>query len=176
MNLREVIKVLNEMKADGIIDRYAIGGAVGATFYLEPVATLDVDVFIELHAQADALIIDLTPIYEYLEKKGGVKEKEYIVVADTPIQFLLPPASSLSEEAVTEAVEKDVEGLSACVFTAEHVAAVALQTGRSKDKTRVLQFLEEGMLDMDRFQEIVARHALGEKWQQFKQQFLTAEQ
>jgi hypothetical protein len=34
------------MQADGVIDQYAIGGAVGATFYLEPVATLDIDVFV----------------------------------------------------------------------------------------------------------------------------------
>lgn len=35
------------MKADGVIERYAVSGAVGTTFYLEPVATLDVDVLIE---------------------------------------------------------------------------------------------------------------------------------
>jgi hypothetical protein len=39
------------MEADGIIDRYAIGGAVGTTFYLEPVATLDVDVFVAFHRE-----------------------------------------------------------------------------------------------------------------------------
>jgi hypothetical protein len=33
------------MQSDGVIERYAIGGAVGATFYLEPIATLDVDIF-----------------------------------------------------------------------------------------------------------------------------------
>jgi len=37
------------MQADGIIGSYAIGDAVGATFYLEPVATLDVDVFVQLY-------------------------------------------------------------------------------------------------------------------------------
>lgn len=45
MNVSEVIATLNRMTADGIIERYAIGGAVGATFYLEPVATLDIDIF-----------------------------------------------------------------------------------------------------------------------------------
>jgi hypothetical protein len=39
MNIKEVIATINQMQADGVIDRYAIGGAVGATFYLEPVAT-----------------------------------------------------------------------------------------------------------------------------------------
>jgi hypothetical protein len=33
------------MQADGVIERYAIGRAAGATFYLEPIATLDVDTF-----------------------------------------------------------------------------------------------------------------------------------
>ncbi len=31
--------------------KYAIGGAVGATLYLEPAAALDVDVFITLSAE-----------------------------------------------------------------------------------------------------------------------------
>jgi len=32
------------MQANGVIGRHAIGGAVGATFSLEPIATLDVDI------------------------------------------------------------------------------------------------------------------------------------
>jgi hypothetical protein len=45
VNIREAIATINQMQSDGIIGRYAIGGAVGATFYLEPIATLDVDIF-----------------------------------------------------------------------------------------------------------------------------------
>ena len=45
MNIREVIATINQMQADGVIERYAFGDAVGATFYLEPIATLDVDIF-----------------------------------------------------------------------------------------------------------------------------------
>ena len=41
MDIREVIATINQMQSDGVIERYAIGGAVGATFYLEPTATLD---------------------------------------------------------------------------------------------------------------------------------------
>jgi hypothetical protein len=41
VSISQVIALVNQMEADGVIDRYAIGGAVGATFYLEPVATLD---------------------------------------------------------------------------------------------------------------------------------------
>ena len=40
MPLKETIQLINEMKADGVISEYAIGGAVGATFYLEPASTI----------------------------------------------------------------------------------------------------------------------------------------
>jgi tetrahydromethanopterin S-methyltransferase subunit A len=45
LNIREAIAAINQMQSDGVIERYAIGGAVGATFYLEPIATLDVGTF-----------------------------------------------------------------------------------------------------------------------------------
>jgi hypothetical protein len=51
MGIKEVIEMINGMEAAGVIERYAIGGAVAATFYLEPVATLDVDVFVEFHTE-----------------------------------------------------------------------------------------------------------------------------
>jgi tetrahydromethanopterin S-methyltransferase subunit A len=38
MAIKEVIQTINQMQADGVMDRYAIGGAVGATFYLEAVS------------------------------------------------------------------------------------------------------------------------------------------
>jgi len=42
--IKDAIQTINRMQSDSVIERYAIGDAVGATFYLEPVATLDVDV------------------------------------------------------------------------------------------------------------------------------------
>ena len=80
---------------------------------ISQIATGDPVALSELHAQAESLIIDLSSIYEYLETKGGAKEREYIVFADTPIQFLMPEANSLTNEALTDAVEKDVDGLTA---------------------------------------------------------------
>jgi hypothetical protein len=44
LKIKRVFTVIREMQNAGVIERYAIGGAVGATFYLEPVRTLDVDV------------------------------------------------------------------------------------------------------------------------------------
>jgi hypothetical protein len=172
MQIQEVIKTINQMQADGVIERYAIGGAVGATFYLEPVATLDVDVFISFQPQPGSLLISPQPIFDYLKTRGGTMQGEYIVLAGWPVQFL-PPNSPLVEEALREAVTRDVAGLSTRVFTAEHLAAIALQTGRAKDKARLLQFVESGVLDAVRYQAILARHGLVAAWQKFERQFLS---
>ncbi len=172
MNIKEVILAINQMQADGVIDRYAIGGAVGATFYLEPVATLDVDIFITFRPEPGSLIVSPKPIFDYLKARGGTMEGEYIVLAGWPVQFL-PPGTPLVEEALNESVAKDVDGTPARVLTAEHLAAIALQTGRAKDKARLLQFIEAGALDAGRFQAILARHGLVDAWRKFERQFLS---
>jgi hypothetical protein len=171
MNIREVIKTVNHMQADGVIEGYAIGGAVGATFYLEPAATLDVDIFVVFKPEPGSRIVTPQRIHDYLVTRGGRIEREYVVVAGWPVQFL-PPVSPLVEEALSQAVEKDVAGVPARVFTAEHLAAIALQTGRAKDKARLLQFVEAGVLDPARFQAILSQHELIAAWQRFEQQFL----
>ena len=171
MNIREVIKTVNRMQMDGAIEHYAIGGAVGATFYLEPVATLDVDIFIAFKAGPGSRIATPQRIYDYLIARGATVERDYIVVAGWPVQFL-PPTSPLVEEALAHAMEKDVAGVPAKVFSAEHLAAIALQTARAKDKARLLQFVEAGVLDPTRFQAILTRHELVAAWRRFEQQFL----
>ncbi|HVE69839.1 MAG TPA: hypothetical protein VNI54_00615 [Thermoanaerobaculia bacterium] len=172
MSIRDVIVVLNRMEADGVVDRYAIGGAVGATFWLEPVSTLDVDVFVAFHPEPGAVLVTPKPILDYLTARGCAMQGEYVMIADWPVQFL-PPTSALVEEALREAVEADVDGAPARVFRAEHLAAIALQTGRAKDKARLLQFLEEGAVDDALFHEIIRRHALVDAWATFERQFLS---
>ncbi len=172
MPIHEVIAALNQMQADGIVERYAIGGAVGATFYLEPVATLDVDVFVTFKPQPGSLIVSPQPIFDYLKTKGATMEGEYIVIGGWPVQFL-PTASPLVEEALAQAGETDVEGTPARVFTPEYLAAIALQTGRAKDKARLLQFIEAGAFDANRFQAILSKHGLVEAWQRFERQLLS---
>jgi hypothetical protein len=171
MNLKNVLLEANAMAVDGIIDRYAIGGAVGATFYLEPVATLDIDIFISFKPRTGSLLISPEPLYKYLTERGARIEGEYLIISDWPVQFL-PPTGPLVEEALEEAVEVNVEEVRTRVFTAEHLAAIALQTGRPKDKARLLQFLESGILDVERFQHVLERHALLKLWKKFEQQFL----
>jgi hypothetical protein len=172
MKIREVIATVNQMQTDGIINHYAIGGAVGATFYLEPVATLDVDIFVSFQPEPGSFLISPQPVFDYLKARGCLLEGEHVVISGWPVQFL-PPVTPLVEEALAQALKTDVDGIPALVFTAEHLAAIALQTGRAKDKARLLQFIESGTLDKARFQDIVIRHGLQVAWQRFGIQFLS---
>lgn len=170
MKIQQVITMLNQMERDGVIERYAIGGAVGATFYLEPMSTLDVDVFITF--KPESLIASPAPIFDYLKHFGCAMEGEYIVISGWPVQFL-PASGPLLEEALRETAAVDVEGEPARVFAAEYLAAIALQTGRAKDKARLLEFFETGAIDSERFEAILARHQLGDAWKKFERQFLS---
>ncbi len=172
MNIVEVIAIINQMQADGVIECYGIGGAVGATFHIEPVSTLDVDIFVNFHREAGSLLFSPKPIFDYLAKRGCGMEGEYVIIAGWPVQFL-PPTGPLVEEALAEAIILRVGEIPARVFSAEHLAAIALQVGRAKDKARLLQFVEAGVLQPDRFQAIIARHKLDAAWQQFTLQFLS---
>ena len=43
--MEKVIEVLNRMQADGVFEKFAIGGGIAAIYYLEPYQTDDIDVF-----------------------------------------------------------------------------------------------------------------------------------
>ena len=66
VSISQVIALVNQMEAAGVIGRYAVGGAVGATFYLEPVATLDVDIFVAFRQEPGQRLLSPQPILDYL--------------------------------------------------------------------------------------------------------------
>lgn len=169
--MKETLQVINQMRADGVIGLYAIGGAVAATFYLEPLATVDIDIFVSFRQIPEDSLISLSPIYEYLQARGHKTRGEYIIIGGWPVQFLTP-GHPLGEEALAEAVETEVEAVPTRVMTAEHLTAIALQLGRAKDHVRVLQFVESGVLNSGRFQSILNRHSLQGKWELFQRKFL----
>jgi hypothetical protein len=169
--MKATLELINQMQADGVIGKYAIGGAVGATFYLQPAATADVDVFVTLPMSGGGSLLSLAPIYDYLKSRGCVEEDEYIVIGGWPVQFL-PPSDALGEEAVAEAVAATVEGVGTRVMSAEHLVAIALRTGRPKDHNRILQFVEQDAVDRRKLQSLLDRHGLTSHWKQFEQRYL----
>ena len=168
--IKAALDVINAMQSAGVIGRYAIGGAVAATFYLEPAATVDLDIFAELPEAVQGSLVSLKPIYDYLRAQGCQTTGEYIVVAEWPVQFLIP-ASPLEVEAVGRSIRAEVAGTSTWVMTAEHLVAIALQTGRVKDHNRILQFVELKKIDYLKLGDILQRHGLTLKWKQFEDRY-----
>jgi hypothetical protein len=144
---------------------------VGATFYLEPAATVDLDIFVTLPTSAGGLLLSLAPIYEYLKSRGGKIEDEYIEIGGWPVEFL-PPSNDLETEAVAEAVATTVEGITTWVVSAEHLVAIALRTGRSKDHNRILQFVEQDAVNRERLRSILERNGLTAKWKEFERKYV----
>jgi hypothetical protein len=171
--IRDALVVINEMEAAGVIGRYAICGAIAAYVYIESANTADMDILISFGGsgnKSSSGLISLTPIIDYLARKGFDKfAKEGIVVADWAVQFL-PVASALDEEALAEAetVEFGVPPVTARVLRPEHLVAASIRVGRPKDIGRIAQFLEEGEVDLARLRGVIVRHGLQSKWREFK--------
>ncbi len=169
--MEKIFALINQLESDGVIGRYAIGGAVGAIFWLEPFTTKDVDVFVMLPVGHGSSLINLGPIYDYLLARGHGPQGQFINIEGWAVEFL-PPGTPLVEEALAEAVARDVNGVPTRVFTAEHLAAICLQVGRAKDHDRVMRFVEAEVLDAKIFETILQRHALMDKWRKFQHDYL----
>jgi hypothetical protein len=169
--MKDTLSIINQMQADGVIDHYAIAGAVGATFYLEPAATFDIDILVVLPNLPDSSLLTLSPLYTYLSHRGCRVEREHIVIGNWPVQFL-PAGDDLEKNALTEAVPTEVEGVRTWVLSAEYLVALALRTGRLKDRTRILEFLERGAVDRQRLRDILSCHGLLSAWEHFERRYL----
>lgn len=150
---------------------YAIGGAIGAVFYIEPFATQDVDVFVMRPTESSGLVTRI-PGWDYLKERGYTETRgEAIVVEDWPVQFI-PVSDALEEEAYSNATVLDFEDEPVRVVLAEHLVALMLKTGRFKDLSRVQMFLSQEAVDPELLLDIIGRHGLEKQWADFQKQGL----
>ena len=82
--MRETLKVLLQIREEGLLADFAIGGAVAASFYTPAVATEDLNIFAFLKPSASGLLA-LTPIHDRLRELGGRIENEYVVIGNWPV-------------------------------------------------------------------------------------------
>jgi hypothetical protein len=167
--VEKTLQVLNRMEADGVIQCYAIGGAIAATFYVEPVSTFDLDIFFTF-TESENKLLSLAPLYEYLAASGYQSIAEAIEIEGWPVQFL-PAFNPLLEESLAQATEIQFKETSTRVMRAEHLIAVMLQTGRAKDYSRIIQFLEEDAVELPLLTDLLARHGLTKQWEEFRRRF-----
>ena len=99
----DVLTALNQLKADGIVADYAIGGAMAVSFWDEPVATQDLDVIVTLGGETAGLD-PLRTVLDWLDGHGFAMQGEHAMIAGVPVQFLVA-WTPLVAEAVSTAVE-----------------------------------------------------------------------
>src|ERR1700758_1813966 len=136
--LADILRAANELVSAAVIKDYALGGALAAIYYTEPITTYDADIMFV--ASDKTLSAGVPAIYSHLQSKGWRVEREHLLVKDFPVQFLA--ASGLTEEAVRKANRIEYEGVPAKIFRPEHIIAIAASVGRHKDLVRIEQLLE----------------------------------
>ena len=127
----EAIAAVKDLKHEGIVGEYAIGGAMALIFWSEPTATFDLDVFVLLHQEG--------PLVS--RARGYPEKDEHIVVSGVPVQ-VIPAPDALAEEAIAAAVELDYA-------RPEYLIALYLQpTARARKRLeRVATLVDEDNLD-----------------------------
>jgi hypothetical protein len=170
--MKETFAVLNQMVADGALENYALAGAVGAMFYVEPFSTQDIDVLVVLPEPEGKLIAEL-PGWKYLSSRGYSEIRgEGIVIANWPVQFL-PVSNALEREAFLNAQDHSLDGVTVRVVQPEHLVAMMLRLARLKDFARIQMFLSQDAINSEVLDEVLQRHGLNGKWNEFRDRFLS---
>lgn len=165
--MKKAIEIINEMTQNRVIQDYAIGGAIAALFYIEPILTYDLDIFfIPFEERLDVL----SPIYEYLTSKGYSTEKEYIVIEGITVQFI-PVYNPLVKEGVEKSCQSAYQDVPTKVLRPEYLIAISLQTFRAKDIDRIIRLLDETDIDSEFLEGILKKYKLDEKYREFKEKY-----
>ena len=90
------LQVLNDLEHAGVLRSDALAGAMAATFYVEPLLTFDLDVFVTLPTAGDT-IISLAPVYEAL--RAGLLGRRGMRVNRRRAGSVSPAYNALVEEA-----------------------------------------------------------------------------
>lgn len=149
----DVLRLLERLKAEGVVADYALAGAMAANFWDEAVATQDLDVVVLFKTPASRLD-PLRPIFDRLPEASYPRDGEHIEIAGVPVQFL-PAWNSVVARSVQDAHEAsyDPDDASAPplrVMTPTHLAAIWLSEASAltpRRRERIARFREAGLLD-----------------------------
>jgi hypothetical protein len=167
--MQDAFCVFDELKAAGVIDRYAVAGAVGAMFYIEAFRTLDIDFLVSLATTEDATRTSFAPLFAWLALRGYTQFDTggHILIEGWPVQFLRV-SDLLSTEALETAHQLPIDELLVPVVQAEYLAAEALQLSRPKDLGRVDSLRRSDGFDTMLFEQLIERFGLHEQWRKFE--------
>jgi len=155
------------MVTSGVIEDYVIGGATALLYYSQPMFTEDIDIFISLKSDSQ-LIINLEPVYRFLQDKYNAKqEKEYLIIDDIPLQFLVP-YDTLSEEAFLNCNSVIWKDVSFKIFNLEYIMGIMIQLNKPKYRERLSILLRDNNYNADKLEQILKKHDLYDKWLEMK--------
>ncbi len=165
--MRLALETLLQLQNEALLQRFAIGGAIAASFYVEAVVTEDLDVFAFITPQASGFVL-LTPLYDRIKTLGGRVHNEHIIIGSWPVQ-ILPAFNPLVEAAVLNASMQNFESIQVPVISADYLAAIALQLGRAKDYQRVDALIASGACSTLALNALIAAHNLQDRWEIYVQ-------
>jgi hypothetical protein len=148
--LIKALKILNRLKRNGLVRDYAIGGGYAVNYYLEPILTYDLHIFLLMDTDEE-----FHALYDYFKKAGYKIENVYIVIAEMAVQFLPSSIHPVITEAVREAKRIRVKGIYTKVLKAQYLIATLLMAFRPKDKMVIPQLLE--LVDIKKLKSIIDR-------------------
>lgn len=161
--MKKAIEVIKELKKNNIIADYAIGGGIAALYYIEPILTYDLDIFvIILEKNKEKSLIELTPIYDFLKNKGYNWKGEHIIIEGVPVQFI--PADELEKEAIKRAKETTYQQVKTKLLTPEYLIAILLRAGRKKDLDKITKLFEQTKINKQKLETILKKYKLFEKF------------
>lgn len=160
---------MNQLVQRGIIRSNAIARGLAQFYYIEPSVTYDLDLIVNF-GEMESALNPLSGIYRWAEEEKYELIGEHIKIEGIPVQFL-PAYNELIEEALLSAEKITLFDVETFILTAEYLMAMLLQTGRSKDMERLNQFLDSAQYSRSKFEEIISKFSLNEKYEKFKNRY-----
>ena len=160
--LGDVFGVLQELEAEGVLERYAVVGAIAALFYTEATPTFDLDVAVVMPQPGGSSVFSLDELYRALRERGFAVEGAHVMIHGVPVQFL-PGDEGLWRETVSEARTLDYESTPVRIATPEHLVAMAWSAPESKRLQRAMALLRSPGFDRNRLREILVRHGIPDR-------------
>ena len=158
----KIISILEDLKENGLVIDYVIGGATALLYYSTPHLTEDIDVFISINNSSK--LISLSPIYEFLKDNYDAKpEREYLLIKGNPIQFLMP-GDKLTKEAFDNAKKIKIKGKEFKIFSLEYLIAIMLYLNKPKYRERLRIVKEENQYNIEELTKVLKKYNLLKKW------------
>jgi len=141
MNIVSIIKILNELKRKRKLKDYAVFGAIGASYYMEPIYTKDIDVLVL--ADTDQ---DYVKVWRELSKYAKKTKDFGFIIEQTEVQILPTSIHPMFKSALSSAKSVRTGGITTKVVDREHLILMFLRANRQKDRFKASILLPKANL------------------------------